>query len=725
MGRSITEEATDKTDRPTVTTELRVGGMDCADCAVQIERAVASTPGVQEAKINFGAGKLRVTYDPTAAPLRRIQDRVAEMGYTATPERAGGEAVPAPAWWRQPRAVLLLVAGILTAFTLAAELVHLGLPEGWAKALYGIAVLVGGYYPARSGWASLKNRHITINTLLVVAAVGALFLGLWEEAALLVVIFSLGEVLEAYAVDKARGSIRKLVELAPREAVLLRDGREVRVGTDQIQVGGVVLVRPGEKIPVDGAVIAGASAVDQSPITGESIPVEKRPGAEVYAGTLNGRGALEVRVTRPAQDTTLARIIHLVEDAQNKKGAAQRFSERFGQIYTPLMFAVALVMATMPPLLFAQPFEVWFYRALVVLVVSCSCSLVLSVPVAIVAGVTNAARHGVLVKGGVYMETAGRVQVVALDKTGTTTVGRPEVTDLVPAAGVSDEELLRVAAALEARSEHPLAEAILRAASQRGVEFAPAEGFTAITGRGARGEIGEETYYVGSPQLFTELGPGLAPYQREVGRLQGEGKTVVLVGSQRRLLGTIAVADQPKPGAKRAIERLKAAGMKKTVLLTGDNRVTGEAIGRVLGVDEVRAELLPQDKIEAVRQLQARYGLVTMVGDGINDAPALAQADVGVAMGVAGTDVALETADVALMADDLDQLVYMVEVSRRTLATIHQNIVFSLATVAILVGAALLGWMSLTAGLLLNEGSALVIIANGLMLLRPSLRRRG
>ncbi len=701
-----------------LTSILRVEGMDCPGCAAQIQRTVAALPGVCSAEVNFGAGKLRVIHDPGETPPQQIAQTVTRMGHPATVESAGQSLHGLP-WWRQTRMVLLLVAGFLTVFTFVAEVAHIGLPETWARVLYGIAVAVGAIYPARNGWAALRQGRVNINTLLVVGAIGAIYLGLWEEAAGLVVIFSLGEVLEAYAVDKTRESIRALVALAPREATVLRDGKEVRVPTEQVQIDDVVLVRPGEKIPVDGVVINGTSAVDQSPITGESIPVEKHPGTEVYASTLNGRGALEIRVTKLAQDTTLAKIIHLVEEAQTKKSAAQRFSERFGQIYTPVMFGLAVLLATVPPLFFGQLFEPWLYRALVVLVVSCSCSLVLSVPVAIVAGTGNAARHGVLVKGGVYMETAGRVQVVAFDKTGTLTTGKPVVTDLIPVEGITEKELLRVSGALEARSEHPLAEAILHAAAEKGIDFPAVEGFTAITGRGAKGQVDGNTCYIGSPRLFQELGLNLGPQQREIERLQGEGKTVVLAGSSNQLLGLIAVADQPKANAQRAIQRLKDLGVKKIVMLTGDNRVTGEAIGRWLGVDEVRAELLPEDKIAAIQALQTQYGRVAMVGDGVNDAPALAQADVGIAMGVAGTDVALETADIALMADDLDQLVYMVEISRRTVSVIRQNIAFSLATVALLVTSALLGWVSLTTGLLLNEGSALVIIANGVRLLRP------
>lgn len=626
-------------------------------------------------------------------------------------------------WWRQRRSILLVLASGLTAVGYAAEYLPLGFPETVARGLYALAIALGGYYPLRSAWNSLRRRVVSINTLLVLATIGAVALGLWDEAAVLVVVFSLGEVLETYATEKARRAMRVLVALMPTEATVVRDGREVRVSTTQVGVGEAVRVRPGEKIPLDGIVIAGASAVDQSPITGESIPVEKMPGAQLYAGTLNGRGSLDIRTTKAARDTTIARIIRLVQEAQRNKGAAQRFSERFGQVYTPAMFVLAIVVATVPPLLFEQPVELWFYRALVVLVVSCSCALVLSVPVAVVAGITTAARRGVLVKGGVYIETVGRVRTVAFDKTGTLTQGRPEVTDVVPTQGTSEEELLTLAAALEVRSEHSLAEAILRAAEARELRLPEVTAFTSITGRGVRGEVAGLPALMGSPRWLEEEGLSTGRLQPSLERLQAEGKTVVLVSRGSQLLGAIAVADRPRPEAQRAVARLKAAGIKHVVMLTGDNRATAEAVGRMVGVAEIRAELLPEDKIAVVRELKARYGTVAMVGDGINDAPALAEADVGIAMGIAGTDVALETADIVLVSDDLEHVAEVVEISRRTVANIRQNIALSLVTIAVLISAALGGWMRLTTGLILNEGSALLIIGNGLRLLQGSNRK--
>ena len=725
---------------PFIASTLKVSGLDCPDCAKDIQKAVSSMPGVQSAEVNFGDQKLKVIHNNNEASVEQINMVLTKIGHPVTlmktevvenakaalSENAKAalsenakSAKPVPLvapWWKEPRNILLAISSVITILTLVAEWTHI--PETWAKVLYGTAVIIGGIFPAKKGLSSLRHGRLTINTLLIVGAIGAIYLGLWEEAALLVVIFSLGEVLESYAVDKARGSIQALISLAPQEATVLRNGKELRVPIEQVNVDETVIVKPGEKISVDGIVVSGISAIDQSSITGESIPVEKHAGDDVFASTLNGRGALEIKVTKLAEDSTLSKIVELVEDAQMKKGNAQNFSERFGAIYTPIMFVLAIIMAVVPPLFFNQPFDAWLYRALVVLVVSCSCSLVLSVPIAIVAGVGNAAKNGVLVKGGIHMETAGKVRVVAFDKTGTLTTGKPTVTDVVASGDISDEKLLEIAGTLEARSEHPLADAILKLISEKGLELESIDEFTSITGRGAKGIIDGETYYIGNPRLFEEIGVPAEGHIKQIGRLQDEGKTVILVGSSKQILGMIAVSDQPKENARKAISKLKELGIKEIVMLTGDNKVTGEAIGRGIGVDEVRAELLPEDKISAIKALQEGHRTVAMVGDGVNDAPALAQADVGVSMGVAGTDVALETADIALMADDLNQLVYMVKISRKTVSVIKQNIVFSLAIVAFLVISALLGWMPLTTGLLLNEGSALVIIANGVRLLK-------
>ncbi|WP_298840813.1 heavy metal translocating P-type ATPase [Clostridium sp.] len=719
---------------PIVTSTLKVSELCCPDSAKDVKKAVSSILGVQSAEVNFNAQKLKVVYNNNETSIEQIDEVLTKIGHPVTLVKTGtventkvapsenvknAKAAPlVTPWWKETKSVLLAISAVITVLTLIAGWTHIGLPETLAKVLYGTAVIIGGIFPAKKGLSSLKHGRLTINTLLIVGAIGATYLGLWEEASLLVVIFSLGEVLESYAVDKARGSIQALISLSPQEATVLRNGKELRVSIEQVNIDEIVLLKPGEKVSVDGVVVSGISAIDQSSITGESIPVEKHAGDEIYASTLNGRGALEIKVTKLAEDSTLSKIVELVENAQMKKGNAQNFSERFGAIYTPFMFVLAIIMAVVPPVFFGQPFDAWLYRALVVLVVSCSCSLVLSVPIAIVAGVGNAAKNGVLVKGGIHMETAGKVQVVAFDKTGTLTTGKPTVTDVVALEGLSDEKLLKIAGTLEVRSEHPLADVILKLISEKGLELETIDEFMSITGRGAKGMIDGEQYYIGNPRLFKEIGVPVDGHIEQIEHLQDEGKTVILVGNLKQILGMIAVSDQPKENAIKAISKLKKLGIKEIVMLTGDNKVTGEAIGRRLGVDEVRAELLPEDKISAIKALQEGHSTVAMVGDGVNDAPALAQADVGVSMGIAGTDVALETADIALMADDLNQLVYMVKISRKTVSIIKQNIVFSLAVVAFLVITALFGWIPLTTGLILNEGSALVIIANGVRLLK-------
>jgi Zn2+/Cd2+-exporting ATPase len=700
---------------PRSTTLLSVQGMDCSHCARTVQSAAESVDGVSEAQVEFAAGRLRVVHDPSIAPAEVIAARVSRAGYRASVARRGQPLDDAP-WWRQPRILMLAVAALLTAIGYA--MIWTGVARGVSIGVFAIAIVAGGAFPVRSAWSSLRRGSVSINTLLVAATLGALGLGLWQEAALLVVVFSLGEVLEALAVDRARGAVRALVALIPTEATVVRDGGEVTVSTTDLVIGEIVRVRPGEKVPVDGVVVEGASAVDQAAITGESIPVSKEPDSEVFAGTLNGRGSLDIRVSRPAEDTTIARIVELVESAERRKGPAQRFSERFGEIYTPVMFCVAILVATVPPLAFGEPFDAWLYRALVVLVVSCSCALVLSVPVAVIGGITSAARRGVMIKGGVHLEAVGGIRAVAFDKTGTLTWGRPEITDLLPADGVTAEEVLSVAAALEVRSEHPLGESVLRAAGSRGIVPAAASRFEAIPGLGVRGVIDGVEFRAGGPRLFASGESIPDSIRSEIERLQRDGRTVIVVGREDRILGVLGAADRLRPSARGAIQRLRDLGVEHLVVLTGDNRVTAEAIAREAGIDEVHADLLPADKIEAIRALRERFGAVAMIGDGINDAPALAEADVGIAMGVAGTDVALETADVALMADDLEHLADLVEISRRTRATIRQNIVLALLTMAILVTAALLGLMTVVEGLVLNEGAALLVIANALRLLR-------
>jgi len=690
---------------------LYVEGMDCADEVEVIDKKLKGMEGVRGYQVNLVNQSLNLVYEPALVSPQDIVRAIAETGMKARLERAKRQVTP---WWQERRIVLLFISGVftLTGFILG----WLGLPHWADQVAFGAAIVTGGYYPARMGLAGLRGLKLNIYTLLIAAALGAIALGLWHEAALLVVIYSLGSVLESYAVDKARGSLRALMAVVPREALVKRDGEEVVLPVEQVKVGDIIIVRPGEKVPLDGVVVAGASTVDQAPVTGESIPVSKNEGDEVFAATINQRGSLEVRVTKLSQDTTLAKVIHSVEEAEARKSSYQRFAETFGRYYTPAMFGLAFLTAVVPSA-FGQPFTPWFYRGLVVLVVSCSCGLVLSVPVAVVAAITNAARRGILIKGGAYLEAASGLKAVLFDKTGTLTIGRPQVTDVVT-FNSSREEVLSLAAAIESRSEHPLADAIVRRAKEEGNSLPEVAEFEAITGLGARARVNGSLYYIGSRRLFESLSVPLAGAEKELSRLESEGKTAVLLGNERSALGVIAVADQLRPEAAEAIGALKQAGIKHVVMLTGDSEGTARAIARQAGVDEYYAQLLPDDKVELVKGLKAKYGRVAMVGDGVNDAPAMATADVGIAMGAAGTDVAIETADLALMSDDLSRIPYALKLSRRSMANIKQNIASALVIVAFLVPAALSGFVDLVPGLLINESGMLIVIANGLRLLR-------
>lgn len=590
-----------------------------------------------------------------------------------------------------------------------------------SHAAFAAAILIGGYATIRQGLRALAHLRFDMNGMMTGAVIGAALLGQWEEGAVVAFLYAVSNWLEGYTMDRARRSIHALTDLAPKEARVRRDGGEMVISVEEVRIGDILLVRPGEKFATDGVVRAGTSAVDQAPITGESVPVDKGPGEPVYAGTLNGHGALEVEVTRRVADTTLARIIHLVEKAQAQRAPSQRLVERFARVYTPVVFGLALGLMVVPSLLFGLPWGPWIYRGLALLIVSCPCALVVSTPVTIVSAIANAARHGVLIKGGAYLEELGRLKVIAMDKTGTLTRGKPEVTDVIPLDGQGAAELLALAAGVEVHSEHPLARAIVQAAERQGFALPISTGFTAIPGKGGRAVLNGQTIYVGSLRLSA----GLMDHQRNrktVEAVESEGKTVVVVGTAERLLGILALEDQLRPQSRQAVIDLRAAGIQHVALLTGDNRVTAEAIARQVGADTVRAELLPDQKLEAVRALQAEFGSLAMVGDGVNDAPALAASSVGIAMGVAGSDVALETADVALMADDLSKLPFLMRLGQATVRVIRQNIAFALVIKAVAILAVFPGWLTLWLAVLGDMGATVLVILNGM---RLAARREG
>jgi Cd2+/Zn2+-exporting ATPase len=684
----------------------------CVDCSTDLSETLQRVPGVTTVEWSPSAGVLVVEHDGRVSE-EAVRREAGRSGIALLPV-ADGHAEKAPRWWRQARFLMLGAASAV--FVAGFVLDALGVTEVAANGLYLATIAVGGIEPAKSAWRALRSRRLTISTLLVVAVAGAIALGVYEEAALLTIVFSLGAVLEGYVSDRARGSIRALMALTPPTARRRAgDGSLEEVGVELLEPGDVVLVRPGERLPTDGVVVAGASAVDQSAVTGESMPVEVAAGAEVFGGTMNGVGALEIRVTKEYADTTLARIIRQVEEAQSAKGSGQRFADRFGAVYTPAMFGLALIVAVVPSLIGASARE-WIYRALVVLVVSCSCGLVMSVPAAVVAAISRAARSGILIKGGAYLEALAAVRAVAFDKTGTLTHGRPELTDLESFDGLERAELLRLAASVEAASEHPLAAAIVRAAEAEAIDLLPAADLRADPGVGVEATVDGRRLFIGR---LDSGGNGSA--RSRLNELEAAGKTAVVVAdADRRPLGLIAVADGLRPESAEVITALRELGIERVLMLTGDNERVAAAIARRIGIDDWRAGLLPEDKTAAIESLRQEHGAIAMLGDGVNDAPALAVAEVGIAMGAAGSDVALETADVALMADDLTRLPAAIRLARRALANIRQNIVMSLATIAVLVPAALLGYLSLTTGLLLNEGTALLIIANGLRLLRDT-----
>ena len=588
--------------------------------------------------------------------------------------------------------------------------------------LAGIALCV--LDPAKRALTSIKRRVLDINVLMVIAVAGAGALGEWFEGATVVWLFGVAQVLESLSMDRARHAIRKLMAVAPPVALVRRAGHEHRIPAADVVVGDVLVLKPGDRLPVDGVIVSGESAFDESPVTGESFPVEKVPGNNVYAGTINGTGSIEVRALRVASDSTIARIIHLVEHAQKQRAPVQTFVDRFARRYTPAVAILALVLALGGPLLaggvsgWSAEFGTWSYRALALLVVACPCALVISTPVSIVSALTTAARHGVLIKGGVHLERLGGVKSVAFDKTGTLTHGNITVTDVLGLDGTPAESVLTVAAALEARSEHPIGRAIVHRAQVAGVAFAPGAAFRALPGLGAEATVSEIPAIVGSHRLFEDRQLCTPALHARVGQVESTGATAVLVGHGGAPLGVIGLADRMRTEGRAAVSDLRETGVERVVLLTGDVRASAERALAGAGLDEAHAELLPAQKVEAIQALRQKYGPVAMVGDGINDAPALAAADVGIAMGAAGTDVALETADVVLMSDDLSRLPFALRLGRTALANIRQNVGIALSLKVAFVVLAAAGLATMWMAIVADTGASLLVTANSLRLLR-------
>lgn len=707
---------------------FKIQGMDCAEEVAVLKRALSSLVSDEDLGFDVLNGRMTVLGDVDG---RAIEEAVAATGMRAIPWAAGTRGEKRRGLtrrdWLVVASVLATIGGFATHASIDGVTAAIG-SEGaglahsvpWAaRAVYLVAVGSGLWVVLPKAWYALRTLRPDMNLLMSVAVAGAIVIGEWFEASTVSALFALSLALEAWSVGRARRAVEALMSLAP-DTVRIRDedGTDREVPPESVAVGTTFFVLPGERVGLDGRVAAGTSEIDQAPITGESVPVDKAVGDDVFAGTINGSGALDVVSTQPAGETTLARIVRQVSDSQANRAQSERFVERFARVYTPAIFLLALLVAIVPPLLFGAPAGEWTYRALVLLVIGCPCALVISTPVAIVASLAASARQGVLLKGGRVAELPATISVVALDKTGTLTKGRPSVVQVVPLGGHDERELLERAAALERHSTHPIAAAILRRAAELAIQPAPAVDVVAIPGKGVRGVIDGRAFWLGSHRFLEEKGQEEPEHHQQLDALASAGRSVVVVGNDTHVCGFIAVADDVRPESAAALDALRAAGVETVVMLTGDNRETADAVGERVGTDEVHAELLPEDKVAVVERLEREVGPVAMIGDGVNDAPALARATLGVAMGAAGTDVAIETADIALMGDDLSKLAWLVAHSRATLSIIRANTVLALGIKVVFVVLTFGGLATLWAAVAADMGAALLVVANALRLLR-------
>ncbi|EIM01210.1 heavy metal translocating P-type ATPase [Rhodanobacter thiooxydans] len=697
------------------TTKLSIAKMDCPTEEALIRNKLGTVAGVADLDFNLMQRTLSVRHADQALPdvLAALQT----LGFEAQVMDAAEAASPTVSpvitptnWW--PLGISFVTAS-------AAEAVY-WLNDGnhWSVVVLAlVAVFTGGLSTYKKGWIALKNRNLNMNALMSIAVTGAMLIGHWPEAAMVMVLFALAEVIEAKSLDRARNAIRGLLDLTPEQATVQQaDGTWREVGAKQIAIGSRVRVKPGERIALDGEVLEGRSTVNQAPITGESLPVEKSPGDPVFAGTINESGSFEYRVTAVTSNSTLARIIHAVEAAQGSRAPTQRFVDQFARWYTPIVFALAIAVALLPPLLMGAAWLDWIYRALVLLVVACPCALVISTPVSIVSGLASAARHGILIKGGVYLEAGRKLRWLALDKTGTITHGKPAQTDFVPWGNALAADSRSIAASLAARSDHPVSKAVAQAAQTEAIALLDVAEFSALPGRGVQGQINGETYHLGNHRMLEELGQCTPELEQRIAALETAGKTVVMLVGAKEVHALFAVADTIKDSSRNAIAELHALGIN-TMMLTGDNPHTAQAIAAQAGIDRAQGNLLPEDKLREVEQL-AQSGKVGMVGDGINDAPALARADIGFAMGAAGTDTAIETADVALMDDNLRKIPTFVRLSRATAQVLMQNIVLALGIKAVFLVLTFTGHATMWMAVFADMGASLLVVGNGLRLLR-------
>lgn len=734
--RATTTSEAETTWTPRGTRAYKIRGMDCAEEVAVLKQAVAPVVGGAD-RLVFDVlnGRMIVTRAADDVPDETIVRAVAATGMSAVSWEAHDEGGEGDSRRRQ-QALFTAASGACVLLGLALHVWlaggfeqawrllggHAGQSMPWPEiAAYLAAIIFGARFIIIKAWYAARSLRPDINLLMVIAVAGAVVINEWFEAATVTFLFALSLALESWSVGRARRAIGALLDLAPPTFRLLRsDGTEVELSVTEARPGDRFIVPAGERIALDGRVVAGTSAVNQAPITGESVPVDKEPGGLVFAGTINGDGTLTIEATKPAEDTTLARIIRMVEEAHARRAPSEQWVERFARVYTPAVMIFALLVVLAPPLLLGGPWHEWFYRSLVLLVIACPCALVISTPVSIVASLTSSARAGVLVKGGVFVELPAHLNAIAMDKTGTITRGEPEVVRVVPLNGHTEDELLARAVALEGRATHPLARAIIRYAQRRGVAPKPAEDVQVLKGKGLTGTFEQQLFWLGSHRYVVERGQDSPDVARQAEALEGDGKTVIVVGNARHVCGLIAVADTIRPEARDVVQQLHAAGVQRIIMLTGDNRVTAQAIAREVGIDVVHAELLPEDKVKKIEELVGRYGTVAMVGDGVNDAPALARANLGIAMAAIGSDAAIETADIALMTDDISKLPWLVRHAKRTLAIIRENIVFSLGIKAVFFVLTFAGMATLWGAIAADVGASLLVVMNALRLLRQS-----
>ncbi len=692
----------------------RIQGLTCANCAQKFENNVKNIKGVTDARVNFGASKVSVT---GAADISELEKAGAFDKLKVSAEQDELAEEPSIPFYKKHGTVLVsflfLVAGWAAFFQQGEE-------HTTTTILFAISIVVGGYRLFITGLNNLIRLQFDMKTLMTIAIIGAAIIGEWGEGATVVILFAISEALETYSMEKARASIRSLMNVSPKQATILIEGKEQLLAVKDIRIGDRMLVKPGQKIAMDGKIVKGYASISEAAITGESIPVAKGVQDEVFAGTFNEDGLLEVEVTKRVEDTTISKIIHLVEEAQAERAPSQAFVDKFAKYYTPLIIIIAFLVATVPPLFLGMDWNTWIYQGLAVLVVGCPCALVISTPIAIVTAIGNAARNGVLIKGGVFLEEGGRIKAIAFDKTGTLTRGAPEVTD-VQTIQHSEEELLQILATLEGGSTHPLASAILQKAKEMGVADTShtMENFESVAGKGIMASIEGIVYKAGSPNWFlNEKHPEVEMLGERIHQLQNAGKTVIVVGTPDKIIGILGIRDEIRESSASTVKDLKEMGIRHLYMLTGDNDRTAEAIGHEVDIDQVKSGLLPEDKLRYIKELREKHGSMMMVGDGINDAPALAASSVGVAMGGAGTDTALETADVALMGDDLKKLPFTIRLSRKALAIIKQNIAFSLGLKVLALLLVIPGWLTLWIAIFADMGATLLVTLNSLRLLK-------